>query len=501
MSWARRESLIKLGLSGEVTTHLTEKDATFVRLSRSCHPESNYRKNISFAEGRSFIYDSLEAGDLCQNPYLVPLHGLLIEPHDQHSHPRPHTQLLPLFSLTKTSVNSDILITPLDQFYDDPRSDPPWEEKTSSKLAWRGSSTGISMINSGLDWRNSHRIRLHRFANNQSMRSTHFIAPDLGEEIEEGDDMDLPYDESGASQAPYRTRTPRITAEDDHPLGWKGVDMPAKEMAEFFFDMALAGNPIQCDNLDGTCDEMMKEIEWAAWQSPEELNQHKFLLDVDGNGWSGRFRRLMRTNSVVIKSTLFAEWFQTHLIPWFMYIPAKLDYSDLPDILAFFRGTPQRPDGGFDETAKALAQNGRCFAERMFRLQDLQAYMMRLFLEYARIAADEGVDMDYHMDLEDFDLEYEEHQALEDDEGTGDAPSQHEVRPEMGDQSVPEIGLEDAMQNAGSGGVVIHDHHWEFPPEDEAQGEVSQALVGSESGQAVWHEVEEVEGFMEGGLR
>jgi beta-1,2-xylosyltransferase len=29
----------------------------------------------------------------------------------------------------------------------------------------------------------------------------------------------------------------------------------------------------------------------------------------------------------------------------------------------------------------------------MFRMEDLQAYMMRLFLEYARLVADEGEDM------------------------------------------------------------------------------------------------------------
>jgi hypothetical protein len=68
---------------------------------------------------KSFIYDSLEAGDLCQSgllaiavastaltvdPYQVPLHGLTLEPHGHDSHPRPHTQLLPLFSLAKTSI-------------------------------------------------------------------------------------------------------------------------------------------------------------------------------------------------------------------------------------------------------------------------------------------------------------------------------------------------------------------------------------------------------------
>jgi len=38
------------------------------------------------------------------DPYQVPIHGLTLEPHGHDSHPRPHTQLLPLFSLAKTSI-------------------------------------------------------------------------------------------------------------------------------------------------------------------------------------------------------------------------------------------------------------------------------------------------------------------------------------------------------------------------------------------------------------
>ena len=31
-------------------------------------------------------------------------------------------------------------------------------------------------------------------------------------------------------------------------------------------------------------------------------------LQVDGNGWSGRFKRLITSNSLVFKSTLYLEW-------------------------------------------------------------------------------------------------------------------------------------------------------------------------------------------------
>ncbi|WRT67909.1 uncharacterized protein IL334_004883 [Kwoniella shivajii] len=433
LSWARRGSLIDLGLRGEHTTHLNETDDSEVKLSRSCAPGTNFRKNKDFTEGKSFIYDSLEAGDPCQNPYLIPLHGLTLEPHGHDSLPKPHTQLLPLFSLAKTSINSDILVTPLDQFHDGPGKDPIWEEKDNSQLVWRGSPTGISMMNRTLPWRQAHRIRLHHFSSNTSSDPVSFMIPDLGQTLSESGPEEQLGDERqyhASAQSPKKgLNEPLTSAEDEYATD---------EIIKFYYDMKLSGQPIQCSEMDGTCEDMKNEIQWAGHQGAEELNKHKFLLDIDGNGWSGRFRRLMSTNSMVIKMTMFTEWFQPHLIPWFMYVPAKLDFSDLTDIMAFFRGTPKHPELGFDETAAALARNGQCFVQRMFRMEDLQAYMMRLFLEYARIAADEDVDMDFYLsDLEHAPSDWTEPDQveLEDDESLADFPPKPSHRALIGEQN------------------------------------------------------------------
>lgn len=351
LSSARRSSLVELGLSGQHTKHLKESDNADVLWSRSCAPESNLRKNLDLQEQKSLVYDTLEASDICQNPYLMDLHGLTVEKHGPSSHPRPHTSLLPLFSLAKTSVNSDILITPLDQFNNGLGTDPKWEDKRDSRLVWRGSTTGISWMNKDTPWRKSHRSRLHFFAQNQS-----------------DEYIDYPVADFSASRGPLTVRR---------------ESQKVSDLSEFFYDMKLAGEPLQCNMTDGTCDDMKREIDFAPHQHPDAMNRYKFLFDIDGNGWSGRFRRLMSTNSVVLKAGIFTEWFQPHLIPWFMYVPTRLDYSDLPTIMSFFRGTPSAPNEGFDEVAKALAANGKCFVNRMFRVEDLQAYMFRLFLEYA----------------------------------------------------------------------------------------------------------------------
>lgn len=85
-------------------------------------------------------------------------------------------------------------------------------------------------------------------------------------------------------------------------------------------------NP-QCD--PGECEIVQAEFDFAARVSPQEAAKYKFNLDVDGNGWSSRFRRLLTSSSVVMKSTIFPEWNYDFLIPWYHYVPVQVDYSDV----------------------------------------------------------------------------------------------------------------------------------------------------------------------------
>ena len=69
----------------------------------------------------------------------------------------------------------------------------------------------------------------------------------------------------------------------------------------------------------------------------------------------------------------------------------KMDYTDIPSILAFFRGSPPLPhhrgtsDPGRDEVARRIAANGACWVKRTWRKEDLTAYVWRLYIEWARI--------------------------------------------------------------------------------------------------------------------
>ena len=71
-------------------------------------------------------------------------------------------------------------------------------------------------------WRDSHRMRLHRFASNDSDEQVQVLAPDL----------------------------------DSSHLGMRTEKMSTSKMSAFYFDMKLAGGPLQCSEDDGTCEDI-----------------------------------------------------------------------------------------------------------------------------------------------------------------------------------------------------------------------------------------------------
>lgn len=107
----------------------------------------------------------------------------------------------------------------------------------------------------------------------------------------------------------------------------------------------------------------------------------------------------MLTNSLIFKSTMYPEWyllqrnlpelpplitsvyfrFTERIQAWAHYIPVSLDYADLLDSLAFFRGDPYG-SGRHDELANEIAQAGRKWAEEFWREEDAIAYMFRYVL-------------------------------------------------------------------------------------------------------------------------
>jgi hypothetical protein len=62
----------------------------------------------------------------------------------------------------------------------------------------------------------------------------------------------------------------------------------------------------------------------------EMVKKYAALIDIEGNGYSGRLKYLLWSHRpVIIVDRPHKEYFYEHLIPWTHYIPVKRDLSDL----------------------------------------------------------------------------------------------------------------------------------------------------------------------------
>ncbi|KZT35728.1 hypothetical protein SISSUDRAFT_1050919 [Sistotremastrum suecicum HHB10207 ss-3] len=340
---------------------------------------------------KSFIHSHLQALDPCTHPSHAHLSGFFFS----RTEPPPlPPRLIPVFGSSKAVIHENILAVAPDQLYWNRVDDPVWGEKEDGRVVWRGSNTGTIFKQDSEKWRGSQRVRLIGLGQKVRGRTDVLLSPS----------------------------SPQVRAGD---LIKENVSYA--ELTPPLMDVAFAGRAIQCD--EATCGVLEREYRYEkVRQGTGDANLYKYFIDVDGNGWSARFRRLMASNSLVLKSTVFPEWFTDRIQPWVHYVPVKVDYSDLYDILLFFRGDlgisrrrksgrtqgdgggggdglggeggrdGEEEDGegeggeggeggreGYDHLAEKIASEGKKWIGEYWREEDMTAYMFRLMLEYARV--------------------------------------------------------------------------------------------------------------------
>ncbi|KAJ7143768.1 glycosyl transferase family 90-domain-containing protein [Mycena epipterygia] len=317
--------------------------------------------NPNTAPPSTFIYAHRAAMDPCLHPAHLASHGAYLA---HGAGPAPHRVLVPQFSYSTTPLHHDIRpALPLNWVSDDfPQEGRPpplghaWAERRDERLQWRGSNTGIWHAGDGR-WREAHRIRLAALGN--GMGSANLSVLPGGGEIS-----------STAHQARSRT-----------PVG-APQEVPRARYVPALLDVAFAQAPVNCESAQ--CAVLQSLFEFRAPHDLRTAGRYKYVLDVDGNGWSSRFKRLMNSGSLIFKATAYPEWFTDRIAPWVHYIPIQNSYVDLLDALVFFRGDPAGA-GAHDDMARRIAAAGREWSRRYWRKEDLTAYMYRLFLEYARV--------------------------------------------------------------------------------------------------------------------
>ncbi|EGO01338.1 glycosyltransferase family 90 protein [Serpula lacrymans var. lacrymans S7.3] len=139
---------------------------------------------------------------------------------------------------------------------------------------------------------------------------------------------------------------------------------------------------------------------------------YKYLIDLDGMSYSARFMAFLASDSAVIKSTVYREYFTDWIQPWLHYIPLSSSYQEIYNIHAFFSGATQstleaanstslqlalherRSEDG-DMRLRRIARAGKQWKQTIGRTIDMEAYVYRLCLEYARLWADDRDSMSF----------------------------------------------------------------------------------------------------------
>lgn len=152
-----------------------------------------------------------------------------------------------------------------------------------------------------------------------------------------------------------------------------------------------------CNPEDVPCQQMALLYKLADPGSMRKQYRWKSLPDIDGNSLSGRFRAFLKSNSSPMKATVFKEWHDSRLTPWVHFIPLDITLKDLWYTAAYFMGFAEAEP--HDEEGERIASEGRDWADRMLRKEDMLLYAHRLLLEYSRITDDGRNRLGYVDDL------------------------------------------------------------------------------------------------------
>ncbi|KAK3313962.1 hypothetical protein B0H66DRAFT_577772 [Apodospora peruviana] len=357
---------------------------------RGCAPDSPARKAAIMNEfdRRPYIPDNFAAPHMesgyvknytastlfCNQPDLQGLNGIFVEPLSVSA----TDTLFPMFGGSKLAVNNEILLpAPMywneeERFTGKSDADVPWEDK-DDKVIWRGVATGGR--NRESNWRAFQRHR--------------FVAMNNGTKLTRAEEWtELP------NNFVLPTSAYALKAQEDGKLGeW------VSRWANVSFVDLMCSNPEEKGDKGIGCN--YTDPYFSTYPGVKMARQfhYKYLPDIDGNSFSGRYLGFLRSTSLPIKATVWREWHDSRLVPWKHFVPMDNRFSDWYGIMEYFVGYEDRNVEGHDEVAKQIAFAGKEWAERALRKEDMQIYVMRLLLEYARLSSDEREDMGWVGDL------------------------------------------------------------------------------------------------------
>ena len=320
----------------------------------ACPPESHAREAKASQIAAEARYKNRLGGvitnfnlssDLCtMGPELQDKHGFLFSASSVSATER----LVPVFGECKVNVNSDILFPANmywkqdDRYVYNGKHDLEWPEKQDNMI-WRGvTSGGVAVPET---WRQLHRQRLVMSLNATEMQdqSVRILTSQP---------------ESPGEYENYRQFHPSRFAEQYTDIG---------------FTEATACFP-DCSYLYDHVLSFKLPVDQA------EQFKSKYLVDVDGHSFSGRWRAFLQSRSLGIKATIFREWHDSRLFAWRHFVPMDNRFDDIYTILTYFIGLGSPEDmrlgepyvARHDLEARRIAQQGREWANKVLRRDDIE---------------------------------------------------------------------------------------------------------------------------------
>lgn len=346
------------------------KSSTWDAVRQICPPSSPARSRSFWIKHRlclgciwphslgQFVSNWTAAGDICHQPDLQHLHGFFISPSDAEL----STRLLPVFSQSKVQGFADILFPSpwnyVDKVTYDPseeRPDAPYMDK-EKELFWLGRTTeGYSI--SG-EWQGMARQRLaHLMTNNQQGSVTMLLR-------------------KAAKDKSYSYQV------------LNGVE--PRERYGLKVNVSI-GKPV-----DRCSDCQVQEVELNVTDTTIDFQDHwrsRFLFDLDGAGFSGRFLPFLQSRSLPFRTALFRTWMDSRLTAWYHFVPQDLRLHDVWSTLGYFAGVKDGSGGTLMEPhhdeGERIAEQGREWAQKVLRKEDMEIYFFRLLLEWGRLTDDD----------------------------------------------------------------------------------------------------------------
>ncbi|KAH8431777.1 putative capsular associated protein [Aspergillus melleus] len=300
------------------------------------------------------------ASDICHQPDLAYLHGFLISPASF----KVTQDLIPLFSQSSISGFNDIMFPSPWNYVDkikyepsDDHMDLNYTDK-SNDLFWIGStSEGVSRNG---EWKGMPRQRLTHLVNNNIYNKVSVLLP----------------------------------ANDSQTFSYQVLDGRAPTETLGLNTTVHLTNVVRCR---ADCEEQKQELGTSPSVDFQSHWEHRYLFDADGAGFSGRFLPFLQSHSLPFKTGLFRQWFDSRLSPWLHFVPVDLRLHGLWSTLAYFAGVdvtthgagPKFPMERHDVEGQWIAEEGRKWAEKALRKEDMEIYFFRLLLEWGRITDDQ----------------------------------------------------------------------------------------------------------------